>query len=43
VLGWSALLADVDIFPAARTVVMFLFASDMDLFLELLVAGREMG
>lgn len=42
-LGWSSFLADVDIFPAARTVVMFLFTSDVDLFLELLVAGREIG
>jgi len=42
-LGWSSFLADVNIFPAARTVVMFLFTSDVDLFLELLVAGREIG
>ncbi len=34
---------DVNIFSAARTVVVFLFTSDMDLFLELLVAGREIG
>lgn len=38
-----SLVADIDIFSAARTVVMFLFAMDVDLLLELLVAGREIG